>query len=221
MNSAGAYLSGLTLSGASRALPIVFVIDDDVSVCESLELLLFSAGRHVQIFRCAQDFLACERPPGPSCLILDLNLPDLSGLDLQTRLAARGTAATTPIIFITGFGDIPTTVRAMKSGAIEFLTKPINDDALLVAVEEALDRSRAALAEEFEVQVLRDRYASLSVREREVMQLVVRGILNKQVGAELGISEITVKAHRGRVMRKMEAQSLVDLVVMGARLQAQ
>jgi FixJ family two-component response regulator len=197
-------------------VPIVFVVDDDISVRESLELLITEAGWRPQLLTCAQDFLARPRPSGPSCLILDVNLPDLSGLELQRRMGGHGSAM--PIIFITGYGDIPTTVQAMKAGAAEFLTKPLSPEALLGAIRGALDRSRADLGEQARLQVLRDRLGSLTRREREVMALVVRGQLNKQAGGELGISEITVKAHRGRIMRKMRARSLPELVSMAARL---
>jgi len=199
----------------SYAAPIVFVVDD-VSVRESLELLISSAGWQAETFASAQEFLA--RPPvlAPSCLVLDVALPDLSGLDLQKRVAVD--RIDMPIIFITGFGDVPMTVQAMKAGAVEFLTKPFGDDVLLSAIRHAIERSQTALAHEAEIRALRDRHASLSRREREVMALVVSGLLNKQVGGELGISEITVKAHRGKVMRKMEAASLADLVTMAARL---
>ena len=200
----------------SQATPVVLVVDDDISVRESLQLLVRCAGWSVETFASAREFLAHERTMAPSCVILDMNLPDLNGLELQQRIAADG--AGIPIIFITGHGDVPMTVRAMKAGAIEFLTKPFGDDALLNAIEEALARSRAALCDVAQVRELRDRYASLSRREREVMRLVVSGLLNKQVGGELGISEITVKAHRGRMMRKMKAGSLADLVSMATRL---
>lgn len=197
---------------------MVIVIDDDVSVRESLELLLMSAGHAVQTWATATEFLACERPDGPCCLILDLNLPDLNGIELQSRIGAGGATATMPIIFITGRGDVRSTVRAMKGGAVEFLTKPFDHDILLNAVEDALERSRVALSTAFEFNTLRQRYALLSGREQEVMGLVSKGLLNKQVGSRLGISEITVKAHRGRVMRKMQAGSLADLVVIAGKL---
>jgi FixJ family two-component response regulator len=197
-------------------VPIVFVVDDDISVRESLELLITEAGWQPQLLTCARDFLARPRPSGPSCLILDVNLPDLSGLELQRRMGGNGSAM--PIIFITGYADIPTTVQAMKAGAAEFLTKPLCPEALLGAIRSALDRSRADLGEQARLQVLRDRLGSLTRREREVMALVVRGQLNKQAGGQLGISEITVKAHRGRIMRKMRARSLPELVSMAARL---
>jgi FixJ family two-component response regulator len=200
----------------SHETPVVFVVDDDVSVRESLELLIRSAGWQPATFETAQDFLSHPRTPHPNCLILDVNLPDLSGLDLQRLVAVERTDM--PIIFVTGYGDVPMSVKAMKAGAVEFLMKPFGDDELLGAVEQALARSRAALAFDAEMRALRDRHASLSRREQEVMALVVAGLLNKQVGFELGISEITVKAHRGQVMRKMRARSLPDLVNMAARL---
>jgi FixJ family two-component response regulator len=195
--------------------PVVFVVDDDISVRESLEPLIAFAGWRVETFSSAQGFLARPRPGAASCLVLDVSLPDLNGLDLQQRVADRKDM---PIIFITGYADIPTSVRAMKAGAVEFLTKPLRDDVLLSAIRDAVDRSHSALEREAEMQTLRDNYASLSPREREVMAGVVAGRLNKQVSAELGISEITVKAHRGRVMRKMHADSVADLVRMAESL---
>ena len=200
----------------SHAMPIVFVVDDDVSIRESLEPLIRLEGWQPEVFASAQDFLARPRLLAPSCLVLDVTLPDLNGLELQKRIADDRTDM--PIIFITGHGDIPITVRAMKAGAVEFLTKPFETDVLLNAIRHAITRSYAALSQEAEMRALRECYESLSGREREVMALVVRGQLNKQVGGELGISEITVKAHRGNMMRKMKAKSLADLVNMAARL---
>ena len=195
--------------------PIVFVVDDDISVRESLELLIKSAGWLPELFVSAQEFLSRPHPAVPCCMVLDVTLPGLSGLELQTLLAER---ADMPIIFITGHGDVPMTVQAMKAGAVEFLTKPFKDDVLLDAIRGAIGHSREALRLQSEMRALRNRYESLTPREREVMTLVVSGLLNKQVGGELGISEITVKAHRGQVMRKMKADSLPDLVTMAARL---
>ena len=199
-----------------QATPFVFVVDDDVSVRESLEALIRLEGWQAETFPSARDFLSRPRVQAPSCLILDVSLPDLNGLDLQKRIA--GDRLDMPIIFITGYGDIPMTVQAMKAGAVEFLTKPFDEDSLLRAIRNAIDHSEAALRDEAELQALRDCHASLSRREREVMALVVAGLMNKQVGGELGISEITVKAHRGRVMEKMKARSLAELVTMNARL---
>ena len=199
------------------AAPIVFVVDDDISVRESLELLIQNEGWQPKTFASAQEFLDYRRAVVPSCLVLDISLPGLNGLELQKRVAVE--AAEIPIIFITGHGDIPKTVQAMKRGAVEFLTKPFNDELLLTAIRQALERSRIALVLKLELQELRDRYALLTPRERQVMALVVSGLLNKQVGGELGISEITVKAHRGQVMQKMKADSVADLVKMAGRLQ--
>ena len=197
------------------ATAIVFVVDDDISVRESLELLIKTAGWRPETFPSARDFLARPRATVPCCLVLDVTLPGLNGLELQQKLTER---TEMPIIFITGYGDVPMTVRAMKAGAVEFLTKPFKDDVLLDAIRHAIERSRAALQQESEMRVVRDCYATLTPREREVMALVVSGLLNKQVGGELGISEITVKAHRGQMMRKMKADSLPDLVTMAAKL---
>jgi len=202
----------------SDAMSIVFVVDDDISVRESLELLIRSEGWQPKTFSSAQHFLSHPRTPVPSCLVLDISMPGLNGLELQKRVAAEHPHI--PIIFITGYGDVPKTVQAMKAGAVEFLTKPFNDEVLLGAIGQALERSRIALGQQAEIKELRDRYSSLSPREREVMALVVSGLLNKQVGGELGISEITVKAHRGKVMQKMKADSLPDLVTMAAKLRA-
>jgi len=199
-----------------HAAPIGFVVDDDVSVRESLELLIRCEGWQPETFASAQEFLARPRVLAPSCMILDVSLPGLNGLELQKRIGVDRIEM--PIIFITGHGDVPMTVQAMKAGAVEFLTKPFSDDVLLNAIRAALERSRAALDQQAEVWAVRDCYASLTSREREVMALVVSGLLNKQVGAELGISEITVKAHRGNMMRKMKADSLAALVNMAARL---
>lgn len=197
-------------------VPIVFVIDDDVSVRESLELLIRSAGWQPELFGSAREFLARPRLLTPSCLILDVGLPDLNGLDLQKLISAD--RMDLPIIFITGHGDIPMSVRAMKGGAVEFLTKPVDNEALLNAIHHAVELSGTALGSAAETRALRERHASLSPREQDVMTLVVSGMLNKQIGGELGISEITVKAHRGKVMRKMKAGSLADLVKMAGRL---
>src|SRR4051812_25615597 len=196
--------------------PIVYVVDDDVSVREALEALIREAGWQPKIFESAQEFLRQPRVTAPSCLILDVSLPDLNGLDLQEQVADD--RKDTPIIFITGYGDVPMTVRAMKAGAVEFLTKPFGDEVLLDAIRAALARSVEALGSAADIQALQSRYAALSHREREVMALVVTGLMNKQVGGKLGISEITVKAHRGRVMRKMQAATFADLVNIAAKL---
>jgi FixJ family two-component response regulator len=202
--------------GPRDSVPIVFIVDDDISVRESLEELVRTEGLLPEAFASATEFLARPRAKAPSCLVLDLSMPGIDGLDLQKSVAAE--RADMPIIFITGHGDVGKTVQAMKAGAVEFLTKPFSDDVLLAAIRQALARSEASLQHEASLQTLRGCYASLSPRERQVMTLVVAGLLNKQVGDELGISEITVKAHRGQVMRKMQAASLPDLVTKAVRL---
>jgi len=203
-------------SSASKGKPIVFVVDDDVSVRESLELLIQFEGWQPETFASAEEFLARPRILIPNCLVLDISLPNLNGLELQKLIAVDRTDM--PVIFITGHGNVPMTVQAMKGGAVEFLTKPIDDDALLTAIRSALKRSEAALDEQAELQVLRDCYAALTPREREVMRQVASGMLNKQIGLKLDISEITVKAHRGKMMQKMKAESLADLVKTAVRL---
>ncbi|HEY0802778.1 MAG TPA: response regulator [Steroidobacteraceae bacterium] len=196
--------------------PTVVVVDDDISVRESLELLIQNEGWQPALFESAQEFLAQLPSVAPSCLILDVNLPDLSGLDIQQRISHE--KSSTPIIFITGYGDIPTSVKAMKAGAAEFLTKPLDTENLIRAIRDAVLRGQANLKREGAQRQLQERFASLTKREHEVMSLVVKGLMNKQVGFELDISEITVKAHRGRVMEKMHAATFVDLVNMAGRL---
>jgi FixJ family two-component response regulator len=216
MSSTHLFSPALGASVMADVTPVVFVVDDDVSVRESLQLLIRCEGWQPRAFASAQKFFA--RPPAlvPNCLILDISLAGLDGLDVQRRVSIERPEM--PIIFITGHGDVRTTVQAMKAGAFEFLTKPFRDDVMSSAIREALERSRIALGHEAKMSVLRDCYASLSPRERQVIGLVVAGLLNKQVGGELGISEVTVKAHRGQVMQKMKADSLADLVRMAGRL---
>ena len=199
-----------------QATPVVFIVDDDVSVRRSLALLIESAGWHSQTFGAANEFLSCPKAHAPSCLVLDMNLPDIDGLELQKRVLLDRIHV--PIIFISAYGDVPMTVQAMKAGAIEFLVKPLASDLLLNAIQHAIHSSSAALLQQDAVSALRSRHASLSRRERQVMALVVSGLLNKQTASVLGISEITVKAHRGNVMRKMQADSLPDLVNIAAKL---
>lgn len=216
MSLADAYSTELGSAPMPPASPIVFVVDDDVSVRESLELLIQNEGWQAETFASAQEFLDRPQAAVPSCLVLDVSLPGLNGLDLQQQVASERNDIS--IIFITGHGDIPMTVRAMKAGALEFLTKPFSDEALLNTIRQALERSRIALGRKAQTEEMRKCYASLTPREREVMALVVSGLLNKQIGAELGISEITVKAHRGQVMHKMKADSVASLVKMAERL---
>lgn len=206
----------MTSAAPKTERPIVFVVDDDVSVRESLESLIEFAGWQPETFASAREFLARPRTANPSCLVLDVSLPDLNGLELQKLIASE--RADMPIIFITGHGDIPMTVQAMKAGAVEFLTKPFDDEALLGAIRHAIKRSAAVLDDQVELSRLRGRYESLTTREQEVMRLVIAGMLNKQIGMQLGISEITVKAHRGKMMQKMKADSVADLVTIAVRL---
>lgn len=216
MGLAHVFHAELVASEVSQDTPIVFVVDDDIYVRESLARLIRCEGWRPETFSSAKEFLGCSRADVPSCLILDFALPELNGLELQKRLAVERPEL--PIVFVTGYADIRTTVLAMKAGALEFLTKPFDSDVLVNAIREGLERSRVILGREMEMRELRNRYGSLTLRERQVISLVASGLLNKQVGAELGISEITVKAHRGRVTQKMKANSLADLVKMAGRL---
>jgi len=206
----------MSAAAKSQQKPIVFVVDDDISVRESLELLITFAGWQPEMFASAAQFLAHPRTATPSCLVLDVSLPDLNGLELQKLIASDRTDM--PIIFITGHGDVPMSVQAMKAGAVEFLTKPFDDEVLLSAIRHAIKRSMAVLNDQVEITALRASYESLTPREQEVLRLVVAGMLNKQIGLKLGISEITVKAHRGKMMHKMKAESLADLVKTAVRL---
>jgi len=200
----------------SQQQPIVFVVDDDISVRESLELLIEFAGWQPETFASAKEFLEHPRTATPNCLVLDVSLPALNGLELQKLIASERTDM--PIIFITGHGDVPMTVRAMKAGAVEFLTKPFDDEVLLIAIRHAIKRSASVIDDQTDLRTLRGNYESLTPREQDVLRLVVAGMLNKQIGLKLGISEITVKAHRGKMMQKMKAESLADLVKTAVRL---
>jgi len=206
----------MSAAAKSQQKPIVFVVDDDVSVRESLELLIKFAGWQPETFASGEEFLSRARTSTPSCLVLDVSLPEINGLELQKLIGSDRTDM--PIIFITGHGDVPTTVQAMKAGAVEFLTKPFDDEVLLTAIRHAIKRSAAVLDDQAEITALRSNYESLTPRERDVMRFVVVGMLNKQIGLKLGISEITVKAHRGKMMQKMKAESLADLVRTAVRL---
>jgi FixJ family two-component response regulator len=220
LTAAGPFEEGLRSSLMSQATSVVFVVDDDPSVRESLALLIDSAGWRPETFASAQDFLSSKPvPSAATCMVLDVCLPDFDGLELQNRIGVNRRSL--PIIFISGRGDVPTSVRAMKGGAVDFLMKPYDPGVLLDTIGKALEGSRATLVLDAQLQALRERYASLTPRECQVMGLVVTGLLNKQVGGELGISEITVKAHRGQVMRKMNADSLADLVTRAAKLRVE
>jgi FixJ family two-component response regulator len=216
MNTASVTEKEVRLYQMEQPSPMIFVVDDDISVRESLELLFRYEGWQVETFISAQEFFDHPRSFAPCCLVLDFSLPGLNGLEVQKRIAVE--RPNMPIIFITGYGDIPMTVQAMKAGAVEFLTKPFGEEVLLGAIRSAVERSKSLAGRDAELRALRERYARLTSREREVLARVVAGLLNKQVGCELGISEITVKAHRGNVMRKMQADSLAQLVNMATRL---